>query len=101
MGAPVTSGLGMETGRDGKGRTGSVVTCTRKVCFLTNNASMPFRHSFLCPLPKIKIEKKKKKKKKKKSNHETKPKSKMNFGEMLLLNACLICVISFLCVPRP
>lgn len=87
-------------GRDGKGRTASVVTCTRKVCFLTNNAFMPFRHSLLCPLPNIKIEKKKEKKKKK-SNHETKPKSKMNFGEMLLLNACLICVVSFLYVPRP
>lgn len=74
----MTSGLGMETGRDGKGRSASVVTCTRKVCFLSNRPPCLSDTLHLCPFPKIKIEKRKKKKKKK-SNRETKSKSKMNF----------------------
>lgn len=64
MGASVTPGLGMETGRDGKGRSASVVTCTRKVGFLTNRPPCLLDTPFLCPFPKIKIEKRKEKKKK-------------------------------------
>ena len=78
----MTTGLGMETGRDGKGKSASVVTCTRNICLLTNRPPC-LSYSFLCPFPKIKIEKGGGAGEEgKKSNHETKPKSKMNSGEM-------------------
>ena len=58
-GASVTSGLGTEMGRGGKGRAAPVVTFTGKVCFLSTRPPCSPDTPSPCQFPKTKIEGKK------------------------------------------